>query len=676
VDRGGERLSAGELSGGWIRVADGRGGTFLALSVVVALLMGFEFSLVPLSSGLDPSYVYALNYAAAHHLQWGRDFIATYGPYGYLLETMDLATLARIRMAFGLLSAVGFGIAVAVYLRSVADLTPGMRLAAMVAITYTFTIQDPEYRLLILFLVVLLRGTLGDDVPGLGALAFASALAGFCLLVKFSLGFMALASLFIGCCLVRQALGVALRLAVAALAAAGSFLAGWMLAGRGLSGIGAYIATGWGMSQGYSSAMSFSTDRWWIDAGIFLAWFALLALWIIWWPTARNRLALAGLALPLFAAWKHSIVRQDEHVAILARFGLFVMVIVLVESVQAWRSRYAVPAAAALAVLVVIPWMTLSLPAYSVTAGEMVVNPLAFRGVRDLVRLAGLGAYRDTVGRASQAALAERALPEAMRRSIGGKPVDVYPWEASYVAANGLTWANRPLPASFNGFTPALDGRNAAFFRGSGRPEYVLWHAAFRGGMGSIDGRHLLWDEPQTVRAIVDQYDVAETGPDVLLLRARSQPRFGRPEPIGTARVPWATWITVPETRGVLLAAPELQPSLVSRVVRAAFREDRLALFVQFSSGEVAGFRLVPDGMTGGLWLSPLATTFDEVPALFGDGVGRKVIAIQFNGDAMVRRAYPFVTVTFARMLPLTAPEPATPPRSIGGSGAARNGPA
>ena len=666
-------MSTGRSFGGSVILASGRGVTFLALSVAASVVMGFDFSIVPVSAGLDPSYVYALNYAAAHHLQWGRDFISTYGPYGYLLQTMDLDTLVWDRIAFSLLSAVGLGIAVAAYLKSVADLSPGARLASMVAVTYTFSIQDPEYRLLILFLVVFLWGLLVDDVASLGAFALAAGLAGF---VKFSLGFTSLATLLVGCWLVRRPTVAVARLAATTLAAAGIFLGGWILAGRGLRGVGSYIATGWEMSQGYSSAMSYSNERWWIDAGIFLAWFALLALWLIWRPTPRNRIALAGLALPLFTAWKHSMVRQDEHVAILARFGLFVMVILFVESAHVWRSRYTVPAAAALTLLVAFPWMTLSLPAYAVTASEMVVSPVAFRGVRDLVRVAGLGAYRDTVGRASQSALAERVLPEAMRRSIAGKPVDVYPWETSYVAANGLAWANRPLPASFNGFTVALDGRNAAFFRGRDRPEYLVWHAAFLGGVGSIDARHLLWDEPQTVRAIVDHYDVADAGADVLLLRARSQPRFERPEPIGTARVPWRTWITVPETRGVLLAAPELRPSPLSRLVRAVFREDRMALLVQFSSGEVAAFRLVPDGMAGGLWLSPLATTFQELRTLFHDGTGRKVVAIQFNGDALVRQAYPFVTVSFFQMLPLAAPEPAAPPRSIGGSGAGRDGPA
>ena len=168
MDRGGERLSARRPLDESIVVASGRSVRFLALAVAASVAMGFDFSLVPVSAGLDPSYVYALNFAAAHHLQWGRDFISTYGPYRYLVQTMDLnlSTLLWGRIAFGLLSAVGLGIAVAAYLESVPDLSPVARLASMVAITYTFSIQDPEYRLLILFLVVFLRSLRMDDVAG------------------------------------------------------------------------------------------------------------------------------------------------------------------------------------------------------------------------------------------------------------------------------------------------------------------------------------------------------------------------------------------------------------------------------------------------------------------------------------------------------------------------------
>ena len=54
-------------------------------------------------------------------------------------------------------------------------------------------------------------------------------------------------------------------------------------------------------------------------------------------------------------------------------------------------------------------------------------------------------AYRGQVEMRSQAALRRYVLPASMRQTIGEASVDVYPWLASYVPANGLAWVNRPL---------------------------------------------------------------------------------------------------------------------------------------------------------------------------------------------------------------------------------------
>ena len=107
----------------------------------------------------------------------------------------------------------------------------------------------------------------------------------------------------------------------------------------------------------------------------------------------------------------------------------------------------------------------------------------------------------------------------------------MYPWRVFFVPANALTWANRPVPFSYNAYTPALDGLDAAFFESRRRPAHVIWHATFEAGVRSIDGRYLLWDEPRTVRAIVDGYDIVAADSTVMALRARSSPRFGPPSP-------------------------------------------------------------------------------------------------------------------------------------------------
>jgi hypothetical protein len=626
----------------------------LALPVCANILLSLDFSIAPVLPNLDSSYAYAFSHAATHNARWGSDFLSTYGPFGCVITTMDLGGLVWGRLAASLVLAAGFGVATAVYLRGLPGGSAGGRLGAMVAVVYASSVQDLEYRWFTFFLLVLLIGILADGPAGLPAYAVAGLLVGFFLLVKFSLGLSAAVTLGVGCCLVRRPLVAARRLALSAIVLAAAFVSGWLGSGGAISGIAPYLTMGIEMARGYSSAMSVHGDRWWIAVGAFLVWFALLALWGLMLPSSRTTLVLAGLAFPLFTAWKHSIVRQDVHVAILVRLGVFVIVLLVIETVPAWGWRRALPVAGSLLVPLALAWTTVD-PRPLLRHDHSEWNPLALRGFRSLVRIADMAAYRAQVETRSQAALRRNVLPTSMRQTIGQASVDVYPWRASYVPANRLAWVNRPLPASFNAYSPVLDALNAAFFRSDRRPAFLVWHRSNK-GLQSIDDRHLLWDEPRTLHAIVDHYEVVEATRRVVLLRARPSPRFEAPQPLGTTPVSWGTRLPLPETDGIVLAAPALRRSLVLDLVTVVFRGQPVWLRVFYRSGEEAAFRLVTFNRDTGFWLSPLRSELAELLRLLEDGRGRPVAAIAFEANALVRALIPSVTVRWSRMVPRDSP--------------------
>jgi hypothetical protein len=389
---------------------------------------------------------------------------------------------------------------------------------------------------------------------------------------------------------------------------------------------------------GYSAAMSFAPERWWIGAASFLLWFALIALWVVMQSGAYSRLSLAVLAVPLFGAWKHSIVRQDVHVMILVTFGVFVIAVLLTEAAAVWDWRWTLPIAGILLVPLAVPWFNAAPAGLNAMTSleEVALGPLRLRGVTNLARLSQLTAYRQTIAKESDSYLRQHVLPQPLRTVIGESSVDVYPWRIFYVPANALTWANRPVPFSYNAYTPALDGLDAAFFESPGRPTHLIWHATFEAGVRSIDGRYLLWDEPRTIRAMVDSYDIVAGDPSVMVLRARSSPRFGPPNPLGTVSVTWNTWTPVPKSTGVLLASATVEPSLVVPIVRAVFREEPVFLSVRFAGGETETYRVVRDNMKSGLWLSPFAVTLEELRSLVHRGVGRQVVAVRFTGGRVL----------------------------------------
>lgn len=660
MDRRGT-ATVGGASVGWIAA--------LAVLVLLCLSRGFEIS--PIRPGLDPSYLYALNHATVHSLSWGQDFVSTYGPYGFYFTTYDLGNLPARRLALALLLAGGAGVTATLLVWREAGIPTWLRLVSLGLLLYTFVIQILEYQVVGFLVLLLLFAVRETSTKGLVAFGSAGLLAGFCMLVKFSLGFGALLAVAMACLVIGRPRLILSRAGVALAGALAGLLGGWQLYQGSPRGLSTFLRRGWDVAGGYSAAMS-SAESWPIGVGAFLLWTALLVVWVVSWRASRPLGSLAVLAIPLFVAWKHSVVRQDVHVKIVVLFGLFTMAILLLDAAALGRWGRALPVVALLVALLIIPWY--SLPAELLdrvrkapvapcpvnTLEGNLSQPLRLCGLRSLAEWRDPAAMRARLEADTRAALRPDLLPASIRTRIGSAAVDVYPWEIAYVPANALVWANRPLPASFNAYTASLDRLNAAFFESTRRPPYLLWHApsSGRGPLWSIDERYLLWDEPRTVRTILDRYDLVEASPGVLLLQSRGRPRFAGLAPIRHEVVDWNTWLDVPATPGVLLAHATIKPRTVARALRTVFRESAVFVSLRFSSGEEARFRIVPESAAGGFWVRPFASTFEELPRLLAQGEGRTVVAIRFE-LGRVARLYEPVAVTWSNLALADAPGPA-----------------
>src|SRR5260370_8014929 len=96
----------------------------------------------------------------------------------------------------------------------------------------------------------------------------------------------------------RQPLLIASRSLVTLCAATVGFLAGWLAYRNGFDGIGDFLTTAWEVSRGYSSALSFALDRWWIGVASFLIWLFLLIIWPLVQRPPPPLLSLSLLAVP------------------------------------------------------------------------------------------------------------------------------------------------------------------------------------------------------------------------------------------------------------------------------------------------------------------------------------------------------------------------------------------
>jgi hypothetical protein len=614
------------------------GSRALLLAAALALAVGllFRFELYPVAPGMDAPYYHAFNWAAERQLRFGDDFISTYGPFGHLIITAPLGGLWKARLWFEGWIVLGAALVATAYVSSAPSVGPRARFGFVALLLYAVALQEAEYRVFALVVLGLLLSLHTKGRTAWLASAAVGLLAGFCLLIRVSLGFGCVGALVVGS-LLSGSLGRRLaRLAVGVGAAGVGCVLGWLASVGDPSSLAGYLATGIELASGYSSAVSHAPSDWWRGALAFAAWVVWVGGWILVQGNSRIRISGAALAVPTFIAWKHAMVRQDpNHVYFLVSFGLFVLAVLLVDAWQTrprWSHGLVLGLACVLLAFTSVSHWTKGTESLH-TVAVRVARPLAFEGVRALRELVDLETYRRDVLALSEELLRPVRLPASMRERIGAGTVDVYPWDSAYVWANGLDWRPRPLPATFSTVTPGLDQRNARFFESPGRPQFVLWHAA---GVWSFDGRHVFWDEPLTLRAILGGYDEARTEAGLLLLRARENSRFPALETLGDATVGWGRWLRVPRAAGVVFAAATLERTLAARAVRVLFREDPVFLSLRFATGEAVRYRFAPDHAASGLWVSPFPVTGQEVSSLLRGGPVGQVVAIRFEQSAGV----------------------------------------
>jgi hypothetical protein len=606
----------------------------LVSAALATAAMGFRPSLDLTKPGVESPFTYSFNRASEAGQRWGRDYVATFGPYGYLVVTHPIGDLPDKRLAFELARIVIAAVAITAYVHSVGGLGAIARVALAILFSWVLALQPGEYRWFGAFLILAIASVHLGRLWGAVTRTAAGCLAGFLMMVKGSTGGGAILA----------------TLAVAPLGA----LPSWLGLALGVAGITAGIAGAWAAHQGtlsglltslrlsaeiaagYSGAVGLDPEGGWRDISLFLAFVVTLGTAVAAVRRPRAWRSLAACAIPLFVVWKHAFVRQDPfHTAVILPVGLLATLVLVSDSL----AGQGLPRG--LAVLG-IAWLLLSPIAVSanprLTLFEQLAQPWTGEGIAYLRMLPEFGEYRRKASRMSRRLLEPLALPEEARAEIGTATIDVYPRQTVFAAANrDLHWTFRPAPTSYGSYRPALDGLNARFFDSARRPDYLLW--AWEEDQ-TIDGRNVIWDEPQTVRRLFERYDVVREEP--FLLRVAARRRFMAERPKGAAEAAWNAWSDVPTSQGPLLLKAALGSSLARLAARALFRENPVFLDLQLTSGEVLSQRFPPDNAPAGLWIQPpLLGPPDIRRLLAGELPRRRVSAVRFRGGWATRTGGP-----------------------------------
>jgi hypothetical protein len=597
----------------------------LFVLVLAVLLLTIRPVGEPVRPGLDASWVYAYNSFGSQDLRVGRDVVSSYGPLGFLACTMPLGSNIAVAQAFEVLVRLALTLVFfRLFLGAVPEKRGGTVLRAALLLLLLFSTGRGYYStgielVALTSAMILLAYT--ERRPSWATASLAVVAPAF--LIKFSTGllcltFLAVHALWEAASLrnIRTPLmrAGALALLVPAL---------WLALYGDLQGVGDYLISAIEQSRGYASAMTSlgSPD---VPFWSFAAIGATLVLLFLAVRGDPSTAFLFLLYLPgLLIALKYGVTKQPRFLFSYA----FLFLLFLTSRARPLLRQAAV--ASLMLLFLFIMNRAIDPGSFSVGAAAQLFEPVDLRS--SLGQVIDPGGYTKALRKESEALLEPSRLSDETHAMLGTSSVDTYPWEISFIPANGLNWRPRPAFQSYFAYTPWFDGRNEAFFRSPQAPVYLLWDAERADSMESIDGRYLLNDEPLTITQVLGRYDFVREDGNAVVFRRRDVPKFREPFVIGqTDTLTWNEGFRVPFKKGgILRARLQFTRTLLGRVRRAVYKESPIFVEYLLDSDEVVHTRLVIDNAVSGIWVNPF------VVSLLRPNSAARVIAMRImNPDA------------------------------------------
>jgi hypothetical protein len=600
---------------------------------------------------LDASWQMMLIRAHVAGLQFGRDIIFTWGPWGFLCSLTQMGSAAAGPI---LAWQVGGNLLVAF---SLVALTRGLvawRRAAFVAaiLAFHWLFQDTAYFVLIALIAV--SGLMRPGAP-LVTLAAWGLFLGFLAQIKFT--YFVLSSAAVLGAIVCWA---GSRSWMRCLAVAGAFacavLGAWVAAGQDLDNLYPYVRRSLEISSGYADAMGFD-EAWPLFAwGSGLALLCALFVWKAWRaiPDRPFALGAAGyLAFSFLVIWKESFIRADivplgGHV-----FGLFTYVLILGPALPGMLfpgTRW--------------HWFDLSL-AYGLVGiacfdadyyriGPRILWQMTYGQAQDLKRLRDLPAdWQRSFAEAS----AEDALP-AIKAAVGGGTADVYDYSIGTALLNGLRLSPRPIFQSYSAYTPSLEGWNLRHYQSARAPDFLLWKAE------DVDGRYPGQDDAMLVASLPGHYEALFEERGYYLFR-KGTPVAGLPERRLALRttVRLSEEVALPSGDFAVWLEANPVPNALGRLRGMLYKPALVNLVTTDAHGGTRTWRLVPRVARAGFILVPTLASGRDMALLMEGKTRSTVKSFHFGAPAGQDEFWSHVDVSVFQMpgLPLRLAEPTDP---------------
>ena len=266
----------------------------------------------------------------------------------------------------------------------------------------------------------------------------------------------------------------------------------WLALYQSMSGSLTFLWGQYQLSSDNSEAVSYFQENNW---GLIFAGLGALLLVPLLSKDKLSRDLFLLMLLPFFAGWKHAMARGEEH-----HVGGFLNLILLFAFLL-W-----IISSEKNILLIVVFIFSIHALLFNLTLNEGYAKQRNFQLLR-AYNLYNLVSEYDSIAKQKNRTSVNfslvQHLPDSIRKIIGNKTADVFPWNYSYIPASRLNWQPRPVIHSYASYTPWLDKQNSEHITSGKSAHFYIWEYSdmdFNGTeLDGIDSRYLLNDEPKTI---------------------------------------------------------------------------------------------------------------------------------------------------------------------------------
>lgn len=580
--------------------------------------------------GPDPrerSWSFLLHEAFLWRLDFGRDFVFTYGPLGFITGDFHPATYL---LALGTWTLILAAYAASLWHLTARSSDSSVIATALLFLIVAFTAYWPPATVLLLLPGIIYFVIRDPEAPALlrHSLAVALALVALTKFSVFSLVFVAIGAAAAEK-LSRRSFPVEIVTFATALAAF------WVVTGQALTSFVPYVRNSLELSAGYADAMQIPPPRFHDPLLPFVL--SSLLFWVGSSALEMRRDRLRGLVFAAATAAMHLInlkgafVRPDRTHTTAGYLVLALMQVAYWGSIRGelqWRTVYRtvaqVLAAAGLAVALAICF---DFPSGG-GVGVLLDQPsIAYERARVAMQFS---TDRSEAKASFDAWMARMRESYPLRRIHGG--ADAMPSLQPVLIAHGVTLAMRPVFESYVAYTPGLQRLNVQRLRGSKAARTILFD------VWPADDRFPASEDGASWPDLASRYDVTGTSGRFLVLERRARPRQTSMRLLTRIAGRIGEPVRIPPATGPVFMSAGVTRSAGGAVRNAVYRSEPLRITAVTASG-TKSWRLVAGCAESGFVVSPLIENREDFAAFVRGWSGRPVISIAVDtADASGRR--------------------------------------